>query len=188
MLPLPALHSPAAFPTSVLPGLLRTVPSLTHIVASYNRIGIRRPSRPYEIYRDNGLTTLTLPELTPGRILSDASRVLESETDRFAPMIATVYVGNRLFVEMLLFVSIVLKIRPSARVIALSCPCITTDQEEILRRGMQSGKLASAAWCDCGGRLMIRDIDRAVRKNWTPAEADIQLSPLSTEASVDLGA
>ncbi len=185
---LPAFIPSRDFLQTVLPGLIPAKPSLTHVVASYNRIGTRRYARPVEIVRENELTTLLFPELTLGRIQSDVIRAVESESDPSAPMIATVYVGVRLFVEMMQLVMFLLESRPDARIVAIACPCITIDQEAMIRRGVQAGKIVVAAWCDCGGSLMTRDIRRAVAKNWTPAEADVQISPLSPESSVDLGA
>lgn len=185
---LPAFAPPRTFVTDVLPGLIPTGPSLIHVIASYNRIGVRRPSRSFEILRENNLVTLLFPELTLSRIQSDVVRVVKIESDASAPLLATVYVGRSLFVEMLQLVALLLEARPDAQVIAIACPCITKDQEAIIRSGVKAGKIVAAAWCDCGGSLMTRDIQRAVAKNWTPADADVQLSPLSPESSVDLGA
>jgi len=185
---LPAFARSRKFVEDVLPGLIPTAPSLTHVVASYNRIGTRRPSRPFEITRENDLTTLLFPELTLGCEHSDVMPVVLDESDGFTPLLATVYVGGRQFIEMLQLVHFLLKARPDARIIAVACPCITKDQEAILQHGARERKIAAAVWCDCGGSLVTRDIKRAVTKNWKPAEADVQLSPLSTESSVDLGA
>ena len=185
---LPAFIPSRDFLQTVLPGLIPAKPSLTHVVASYNRIGTRRYARPVEIVRENELTTLLFPELTLRRIQSDAIRAVESESDPSSPMIATIYVGGRLFVEMMQLVVFLLESRPDARIVAVACPCITTDQEAIVRSGVKACRIAAAVWCDCGGTNTTRDIQRAVAKNWTPAEADVQISPLSPESSVDLGA
>ncbi len=186
-MPLPAFSPCQHFIQAVLPGLIHADASLTHVVASYNRIGSRRPAMPAEILRADGLTSLLFSELTLGRIQTDVVRVVRKESDPLVPMIATVYVGGRQFVEMMQLVVLLREARPDARIVAIACPCITTDQEETVRRGIEAGKLTAAAWSDCGGTNMIRDIHRAVEKNWISDESDIQFSHHSTN-SVDLGA
>jgi len=185
---LPAFSPSRSFVASVLPGLVPRAPALTHLVASYRRIGVRMPPSQTEIYRDGELTTMLFHELTPGRIQDEVVRVLVGESDPSAPLIATVYAGKTQFVEMAQLIMFLLKERPEATILVTACGCITVDQEAVIRQGMFDGKIAAAAWCDCGGSLMTRDIRRAVTKNWKPVEADIQLSPRSTESSVDLGA
>lgn len=188
MSPLPAFPPSRTFLTDVLPGLIPKSASLTHVVATYNRIGTRRPGFPAEILSREEMVTILFSELAMDRIQSDVTRIIADESDPRAPMIATVYVGGRRFPEMLQLIVRLREFRPDARIVAIACPCITQDQENTLRRGVRAGTFAAAAWSDCGGTNMTQDILRALEKNWIPAEADFQPPLSSTDSSADLGA
>ena len=187
-MPLPAISPHRPFTETILPGLIPMRGRLTHVMATYHRIGSRVPVRPAEVCRDNGLTALLFSELGLGEIQSDVGRVILAESDPSAPLLATVYVGGLRFVQMMQLVAHVLEARPDARVVTIACPHITEKQETTLRRGIQAGKLAAAAWCDCGGTNTMCDIRRAVEKNRIPDESDIQLPSLRTTPSASLGA
>lgn len=183
---LPAFARPITFVADVLPGLVPRSETLTHLVASYRRVGVITPTNKTEISRENDLTTILFHDLTTERIQSEVIRVLRAESDQLAPTLATIYAGRSGFVEILQLVTFVLDERPDATIVIASCGCVTEEQESIVLHGLRSGNIAAAVWCECGGSLMTRDIQRAVKKNWKPAEASVQLSPLSTESSVDL--
>jgi hypothetical protein len=115
-------------------------------------------------------------------------RLLEERTDPSDPIVAFVYAGPNKFTEMMQLIHNVREVRPKTVIVVLSCGCLTEKQESVVLLGMTEGMIAHAVDCGCGGYRLTRAIHDAVKKNWTPADADVQISPLSPESSVDLGA
>ena len=187
MPPTPAFVPSHVFTSTVLPGLLPDTRSLTHVVASYRRIGFVEPPTLTEIVRGNGLATVRFHDLTHDRVHDEVPRILRTETDGNSPLLATVYAGPTGFLRMVQLIAFLLEERPDAQIVAAACACIGDDQEEILLAGARNGTIAALVWAECGGSHAMRNIDRSVKANWTPATANVRPYPLSAN-SADLGA
>ncbi len=168
----------------VLPGLARGA-SLTHLVATYHWVGTRPPIMPTEIVVDDGFTQILLHELTPARVMCELPGLLRNHVDQDVPLLATIYAGRCGFLDMLVVLELVRTVHPSARVVIVTCGCVTEDQEYVLRRGIEAGVISHVVWASCGGSKalgMIRDAVVEARANVTvlPARA--------ADASPSLGA
>lgn len=186
-MPIPsAFYPPGSFLKDVLPGLVPNAPAFTNIVASCHAVGFPRSSKPLEIEREDGLVTLVFHDLDAGRLASEVCPTIDKETRSEAPALVTIYVSPRMFTATLQLLADIRRVRPQATVVTFSCCHLTEQQEDVLQKGVESGKIGYAVWCECGGSQNTNDVRVAVKKNWTPVRTDAHISPSANSA--DLGA
>lgn len=182
MSPIPGFSSTRSFLEHGLPELVRA--NAPTVLASPRAIG------PHQRPSVRG-SVLILPRLNAEHGTRDVARAVRDDLVDGNTLDAIVYAGyDARFLISMEAIAAIRSIRPGARVTALACQHLSSDQFALLRAFQRAGTVSRLVQCECSGTVLFGRILRGLRDGIAADEPtdDPILPVLRIEDDASIGA